>query len=579
VGNTQPSQPLRRRSTARSAAVLLAALLSLSSLFVAPGTTTARTVSPTAPSATAVQPSAPAHHLSAEVVGYLPYWEMNAATFADIDLTKVSSIVLFSIGWDASGHLVSDAPGYRAIARSETTAFVAKAKAAGVRVLLSFTSFGATKNATFFSSPTARANFVSEAAAFVTARGLDGADVDVELISGTYFDAYASTAGALRAALRKSNPAAQVTVATNGNVSGARMAAKAIAAGADRAFLMGYAYRTAGSAPGVIDPLTRPAPSLSLNASLDLYVKYLVPLDRVILGLPLYGRGWPTQTASVGSPVRTGIANSGAAFFLEDLATMRATGTLLAEDYVPVEEGTRLVRSVSGVIWQSFYDSRSNLETKMRVVLQRRLAGAGLWALGYSTGRPEYWTAIGNVFGAPTITGLAIRPSPTNTRSVSVRVAWRDNAAPATDMRIANGTGAFSAWRPIATATPWTLPTGPSVIRRTVRVQLRNGSGATSPIASTSVLFDHARPTMTRLTVTWSATARAWMVRYAGTDVGSGVAGYKIVLKRNGVWTTLAMTRTTTTYRLRLGHSARFVIGVMARDRAGNLSPAAYSFH
>lgn len=578
MGSTQPSQPLRRRSTARRAAVLLAAILSLSSLIVAPGAA-ARTLSPTAPSAAAVQPSAPAHHLSAEVVGYLPYWEMKAATFADIDLTKVSSIVLFSIGWDGAGHLVTDAPGYRAITRSDTTAFVAAAKAAGVRVLLSFTSFGATKNAAFFASPTARANLVREAAAFVTARGLDGADLDVELISGTYFDAYAATAGALRTALRKTNPNALVTVATNGNVSGARMAAKAIAAGADRAFLMGYAYRTAGSAPGMIDPLTRPSPSLSLNKSLDLYVQNGAPLNRVILGLPLYGRGWPTQTASVGSPVRTGIPNSGAAFFLEDLATMRATGTLIAEDRVAGEEGTRLVRSVSGVIWQSFYDSRVNLETKMRVVLQRGLAGAGLWALGYSTGRPEYWTAIGNVFGAPTITGLAIRPSPTNTRTVSVRLAWRDNAAPATDMRIANGTGAFSAWRPIATATPWTLPTGPTVVRRTVRVQLRNGAGATSPIAATSVLYDHARPTMTKLTVTWSATARAWMVRYAGKDVGSGVAGYKIVLKRNGVWTTLAMTRTTTTYRLRLGHSARFVIGVMARDRAGNLSAAAYSFH
>jgi GH18 family chitinase len=579
VGSTQPSQPLRRRSTARSAAVLLAALLSLSSLIVAPGTAAARSVAPNASSVGEVQPSAPAHHLSAEVVGYLPYWEMKAATFSDIDLTKVSSIVLFSIGWDGAGHLVIDAPGYRAITRSDTTAFVSAAKAAGVRVLLSFTSFGATKNAAFFASPTARANFVTEAAAFVAARGLDGADLDVELISGTYFDAYASTAGALRTALRKTDPDALVTVATNGNVSGARMAAKAIAAGADRAFLMGYAYRTAGSAPGVIDPLSRTGTSLSLNRSLDLYVQYGAPLNRVILGLPLYGRSWPTQTASVGSPIRTGIPNTGAAFFLEDLATMRATAAMIAEDYVPLEEGTRLVRSVSGVIWQSFYDSKGNLETKMRVVLQRGLAGAGLWALGYSTGRPEYWTAIGNVFGAPTITGLAIRPSPTNTRTVSVRVAWRDNAAPATGMRIANGSGSFSPWRPIATATPWTLPTGPSVVRRTVRVQLRNGAGATSPIASTSVLYDHARPTMTKLTVTWSATARAWMVRYAGKDVGSGVAGYKIVLKRNGVWTTLAMTRTTTTYRLRLGHSARFVIGVMARDRAGNLSAAAYSFH
>lgn len=562
----------------RRALILLAALLASGLFMDAPAAASARTVGPSDP-AGGPAAQAVANHLSAEVVGYLPYWEMKSDTFADVDLSKLTSIVLFSVGWDAAGHLVTDAPGYRAITRSDTAAFVSAAKAAGVRVLLSFTSFGATKNAAFFTNPTAQATFVSEAAAFVHAEGLDGADLDVELISGTYFTAYAATAGSLRAALRVSDPDALVTVATNGNVSGAKMAAKAIAAGADRAFLMGYAYRSAGSAPGMIDPLSRTGTSLSLNASLDLYVQYGAPLDKVILGLPLYGRSWPTVDASVGSPTRTGISGAGAAFFYEDLPTVRAAGTFISETYVPLEEGTRLVRSISGVIWQSFYDSQANLETKMRVVLLRHLAGAGLWAIGYSTGRPEYWTAIGNVFGPPTITALAIRPSPTNTRSVSVRIAWRDGAAPATEMRIANGSNSFSAWLPIAAATPWTLPSGPSVKRRTVRVQLRDGTGALSLIAVTSILYDHARPTMTKLTVTWSTTSRAWIARYAATDVGSGIAGYKIMLKRNGVWTTLALTRTTTSYVLKLSHSARFTLAVLARDRAGNTSSAFYFYH
>src|SRR5258706_16159921 len=370
VGITQPSQPPRRRSSVRRAAVLLAAILSVGSQMAAPTATIARTVAPAPATAATVVPAAATHHLSAEVVGYLPYWEMNAATFADIDLTKVSSIVLFSVGWDAAGHLVPDAPGYRAINASATTAFVAAAHAAGVRVLVSFTSFGLTKNTSFFSNPTAQLTLVGEAAAFVAARGLDGADLDVELISGAQFPAYASTAGALRTRLRAADPNALLTVATNANVSGAKMAAQAIAAGADRAFLMGYSYRTAGSAPGVIDPLSRSGSSLSLNASLDLYQQYGAPLGKVLLGLPLYGRSWPTVDASVGSAKRTDVSG-GDAFFSQDLATMHATGTVLAEDAVPVEEGTRLVRSIGGITWQSFYNSQANLETKMRPALPR----------------------------------------------------------------------------------------------------------------------------------------------------------------------------------------------------------------
>ena len=557
--------------------------MSVGSQMATPAATSARTLAPSVRAATVVPATAATHHLSAEVVGYLPYWEMNSGTFADIDLTKLTSVVLFSVGWDAAGHLVTDANGYRAIMRSDTAAFVAAAKAAGVRVLVSYTSFGATKNAAFFSAANgaARATFVAEAAAFVRAHGLDGADLDVELISGAYFGAYAATTGALRTALRAANPNALVTVATNGNTSGASMAAQAIAAGADRAFLMGYAYRTAGAnPPGAIDPLTRPKPALSLSASLDLYGHYAVPLDRVLLGLPLYGRTWPTIDATIGSPRRTDIkTGSGDPFFFQDLATLHQPATFVAQDYVPVEQATRLVQNVAGVTWQSFYDSQADLEAKMRVVLQRHLAGAGLWALGYSTGRPEYWTAIGHVFGAPTVTRLAVVPSPTNTRSVTLNLTWTDGAAPATEMRIANGTSPFGAWQPIAVATSWTLPTGPTVIRRTIRVQVRDSGDAESLVASTSILLDQVRPSMTKLTVAWSSTARAWIIRYAGKDVGSGVGSYKIVLRRSGTLRILAASRVAPSYALRIPRSAHFVVVVRARDRAGNLSTALYSYH
>ena len=140
-------------------------------------------------------------------------------------------------------------------------------------------------------------------------------------------------------------------------------------------------------------------------------------------------------------------------------------------------------------------------------------------------------------------------------------------------MRIANGrTGPFSGWRPIAASTSWTLPSGASVVTRTVRVQLRDSAGAESMVATTRVLYDHTRPKMTKLTIAWSSTAKAWIVRYAATDTGSGVASYRIVLKRNGVYKTLAVARVTRSYRLRLPHSAHFTIIVRARDRARNLS-------
>jgi hypothetical protein len=161
---------------------------------------------------------------------------------------------------------------------------------------------------------------------------------------------------------------------------------------------------------------------------------------------------------------------------------------------------------------------------------------------------------------------------------VSVGLTWNDGANPATEMRIANGSGPFSAWLPIAAATPWTLPNGAAVVRRTIRVQVRDGGGAESLPVSTTVLYDRAIPTMTRLTVTWSASARAWIIRYAAKDVGAGVGSYKIAIRRNGVSRTLAAARTGLSFYLRIPHSAHFRIAVQARDRAANLSPRLYRY-
>jgi chitinase len=351
--------------------------------------------------------------LTAEVLGYLPYWELTDPTVASLNYRRLSTIVFFSVGMDGAGHLVRTSAGYTALMSSRASTVIAAAHTAGVRVTVSFTSFGAAKNAAFFSNAAAQATFVAEAAALVKTRGLDGADLDVELISGTYFDAYAATAGALRARMRVDNPIAHMTVATNGNVSGARMAAKAVARGADRAFLMGYSYRSSGSSPGSIDPLVRADGGLSLTSSLDLYAAYGVPANRILVGLPFYGRTWQTVDGGVRSAKVTG--TSGTTTLIRDIPALSRQGTILAWDVDKVETSARLVRRVNGVIYQTYYDTPATLVPKLTLALSRRLAGAGFWTLGYERGVPGYWDAVGQVFGRPTVRLVRPAPSPTAT--------------------------------------------------------------------------------------------------------------------------------------------------------------------
>lgn len=515
------------------------------------------------------------HRLTAEVLGYLPYWELNDATIGNLDYARLTTIAFFSVGMDSAGRLDRTGAGFTALMSDRATGVIEAAHAAGVRTIVSFTSFGAAKNAAFFTNAAAQETFVAEAADLVSSRGLDGADLDVELISGTYFDAYAATAGALAARLRATNPIAFSSVATNANVSGARMASRALAAGVDRAFLMGYNYRSAGTSPvGSIDPLIVAGAGLSLSASLDLYAAHGAPLNRVLLGLPLYGRTWQTVDASLHAARVTGA--TGEVFRFRELQTLLAEGTVLAHDLDKVESSARLVRTVGASTYQTYYDSPASFGPKFALVFKRGLAGIGFWALGYDGGQAAYWNTVGATFGPPTITSIHITPWPTNSRTVTVSITWLDHDRPATEMRLANGNGSFSPWRPVAAMTTLTLPASSVPVKRYVRVQLRDGADARSAIKSNYVLFDPSKPTMTGLTLSWSSTLKAWQIRYSASDTGSGVKFYRIRIKQNGVWTYVASSRTATTYTIKLPRTAHFSVGVSAFDRAGNQSVGAY---
>ena len=297
-----------------------------------------------------IDPAGPRPYLSKEVVAYLPYWVATStevpydpATDPYIVDSRLTDIVLFSIGIRRNGSLKLDTPGAAFVLGPRAAAVITQAHARGIRVLVSFASSGYQNNARLFGDPVAMDRFVAEATALVRARGLDGADMDIELIDGAYFDAYAETAGRLKTALTDLDPAARVMVATNGNRSGARMAKRTLAAGVDRAFLMGYAYRGPTSSPvGSIAPLGRADGGLDLRASLALYQDRGVPLDQVIIGLPAYGLTWATlgpQLHAERAPAR--ISDRGRVTLFRDAGTGSLPPDAVADED-PVESSARL---------------------------------------------------------------------------------------------------------------------------------------------------------------------------------------------------------------------------------------------
>ncbi len=525
-------------------------------------------------------------HLSGDVYGYLPYWEMDATIEAYLDWNALSVISLFSVGAGSTGALDGTGPGYRAITSAQGRRIIATAEAHGVRTEITFTSFGASKNATFFGSAPAQAQAIADLRALVKDLGAGGVNVDVELIAGTWFPAYAAFVGNLRAALRTDNPSATVSVATNGNTSGAQMAKAATDAGADRVFMMGYGYRSAGSAPGAIDPLAYRGgvAKLDLAASLALYAKYGVPNAMIILGLPFYGLTWPTVDGTLGSASTA----AGSTFIPRLHLSEIPSGSAL--QYDPGESVSWFATQdpVTGAWQQTFFDTPSSLAPKFQLAVDRHLAGIGVWTLGYDRGLSGYWDLVESVFGPPKVLSVSA-PARTRGPTITLTYAAIPGSRPLAFARFSNDGRTWTSPSPIppvpdgadpgAPQPPlaWTLA-GAADGSHPLWVQVIDEGGTASTARAVTVILDRTGPLLaTAPTVRWSATAHAWRASWEAAVDPSGVAGYQVRVRvGSGAWTVVEALTTGTDLTLAgLPRTALVSVSILPRDRLGNWSGAA----
>ena len=121
-----------------------------------------------------------------------------------------------------------------------------------------------------------------------------------------------------------------------------------------------------------------------------------MPVEKTILGLPLYGMRWRVSGPEIGAP-RLG---DGAIWVPADNPKFLANPPAPPEtDPIEVVEFYSVAPTVSPVPgdsratagWQAIYvDSPATLTPKLALADERGLAGAGFWAIGYERGLAGY---------------------------------------------------------------------------------------------------------------------------------------------------------------------------------------------
>ncbi len=317
-----------------------------------------------------------------EVIGYLPYWEGTSGLRLDV-LTQLN---WFAAEMNSSGDL-TDLHGWGGTSAQN---LMAEAHAEGCRFVLVTTNFSASGIHGVVSSPTNRANAIDNLLEQVLAMGADGVDIDFEGMDNADKADLVTFMEELTAAFEAEITDPWITLATPALDWNGSYDYDELIYNSSGLFIMGYAYHWSSGDPGPVAPKEGGGiwSEYSLTWTVEDYLTYGGEENRkeIFLGLPLYGRDWPSTSDTV-----PGTATAdGTAIWIEDAIDEAATYGELWD----ATTSTPYYVYQSGGWHQVWYDHAESVLSKIDLVEDYDLGGFGFWALQYDGNDPELWDAI-----------------------------------------------------------------------------------------------------------------------------------------------------------------------------------------
>ncbi|MDD9271045.1 S-layer homology domain-containing protein [Paenibacillus sp. GCM10023248] len=213
---------------------------------------------------------------------------------------------------------------------------------------------------------------------------LDGIQFDIENVDGAYRDGYTDLVKKLRNKLPSGK---EVSVAVAANPTGTTGSwiglydYKGLGAVAD--YLMVMAYDE--SYPG--DPTPGPVASLPFVEKSIQYAVSQVPAEKVVLGVPFYGRYWNQNPASNGAGVTSQMVQKLISTYKGSVQYDRASQSPVAS-FTIREEDT--ATSINGqplepgdyTVW---FENEQSMKEKLKLVSKYKLKGTGSWSLNQET--------------------------------------------------------------------------------------------------------------------------------------------------------------------------------------------------
>ncbi len=397
-------------------------------------------------------PSVVGPHTSREVFGFALASSLSDPTvgYPSWNFDLLSTVAFFGVHVDTAGHFVGD-NGWNVWNSSALTNLVSLAHQHGVKVVLTIILQDFSANTPNMCAGLMHADAtVAQTAAEVTAKGVDGVNIDYEGLDGScgtsdpYWAQHAMTgmARSMRTALGSSSYFSIDTYAGAAGDGYGFFDVVGLANYVDSMFVMAYdmEYSNYSGAPlycssfclGPTSPLT--AYRYNVTSVMSEYVA-AVPASKVILGVPYYGR--KACVGSATSPNQYPTSRVVADSYLD--ASTEAS-------YFEVKPGTYAIHRESNSAgmerWDTWYNTALNcirelywddtvsLGKKYDLVNADGLRGVGIWNLNYGGGAPELWAALQSHFIACGGAAMTVSPASPQVPGAQVKFTATSSGCP-----------------------------------------------------------------------------------------------------------------------------------------------------
>jgi spore germination protein len=344
------------------------------------------------------------------VYGYLPYWTLNKKDF--IQYNRLTDIAFFGLHIDSDGtfRTVNEEgqtlPGYAAWRENEQLdAVIKESKRNGVRVALTVISHNDPISDEFLNCRSCWDTLLVNIKKQLDHRKIRDVNFNFEYVEYTeenQAELYAEFIELMNTELDKAYGESFVVVPTFADsLLNPRVTSniETLAKVSDGLFIMAYDFHRPNSDnAGPVAPIDGKGihAEYDIRTMLEDYLA-VAPPNKITMGVPYYGYNWVVEDSTEYAKRIEGnddIGFSQSQTYEDVMETVLEVNPYISWDELGQTPFFTYVSPETGQTREVYYEDKDSLEVKYDLINENRLAGVGIWAIGYDGGYMELWNLL-----------------------------------------------------------------------------------------------------------------------------------------------------------------------------------------